>query len=210
MKRMPYVTVLFLLATLAGCQGNPVQPVSSTPSVGFTIPIATPSHNAAMPTREVWESYLDLDARARDLVRDRTLSDEAADQRLRALLSAAESHPLASMLDQIAAHGMLRERLLKRPKGQEGRVAFYTDLLLARDHPDAALLAQAIGTLRGVWGAPRVEASAARARAAGEAYLNRWCGDGCVSRGPDEDAGRLSAASETRMRAGLRALEGMR
>lgn len=72
---------------------------------------------------------------------------------IRHQLEAYKNHPLSFAFEQLAGNLMLRKKLLKGEMTQEKReaIAYYTDMLLVRNHEDASVLLPALRQLQQTW-----------------------------------------------------------
>lgn len=72
---------------------------------------------------------------------------------IRHQLEVYKKHPLSFAFEQLAGNLMLRKKLLTGEITQEKReaIAYYTDMLLIRNHEDASVLLPALRQLRHTW-----------------------------------------------------------
>lgn len=114
----------------------------------------------------------------------KSASWQEADMRVREKLAGVKGKFLAFKLEQFAAHTMLSIHLLQgaiSPEKQEA-IAFYTQVLLTNEHPDADLLSRSLSSLEGKWNKQQIVGAAKRTATYARKYLQESPCKPCVEK----------------------------
>jgi hypothetical protein len=180
-----------------GCtQDNTVaQESTRTTKPDFFIPLGAPagqrySVQLAKATTEAERTRLneayseagEITHEARQII-DQTTDWQQAHQEVRALLERHIDHPFAYLFEQTAASHLLEARLLPAAETSteyRDAVAYYTDLLLKNEHPDASVLLPALRKLEGHQSAAKQQAATEAAIGYARALLEREPCEACL------------------------------
>lgn len=193
--RLPLVLMALSFASLlVGCtqdepfsaQPSPAQADTFVPfsipegkSIGLLLEQATPTEKKAL--MESYGEAARLQAESETLVMH-AASWQEADAALRPLLVAQADHPFAYLFVQVAANRMLARHLLPAASDSPEVLAatgYYTDLLLAWNHPDASVLLPALDRLS-TWTSGKRDEARARVVAAAQRYLEKNPCEACL------------------------------
>lgn len=183
------VVISSIMATFTGCQTRTAQePVPEREREINFVPIHTPDDKNPLEGRN--PSTLpsgELEAIQNEEVQSTLFSFkidsaitgaknwEAADRVVRDRLEGIRNLRFAYKVEQVAANRMLSTWLLKgdRSDGKDQAVAFYTELLLRNNHPDAAVIGDALEILQKHWPKERISDAAAKTVRNAQAYLQK-------------------------------------
>lgn len=190
--------VLFLgLGVLTGCTQEATVAQDAAPSTNpdFFVPLFAPegerySVQLAKATTETERTRLneayseaaEISHEARQII-TRTTDWRQAHAQVKPLLDRYAGHPFAYFFEQTAASQMLEARLLNAPETATDyldALAWYTELLLRNEHPDASILLPALRKLEGHQGAAKNQAATEAAIGYARALLEREPCEACL------------------------------
>lgn len=129
---------------------------------------------------------------------------QETDRKVREELGSIAQDPYAFVLEQTSAHRMLSEHLLRGEEVSEKKeaVAYYTELLLRNEYPDAEVLSNALEALEGTWSPSQLARAATQTAKHTRDYLRQNPCEPCIEKsgmGPADKAGRLLDARQRKL-----------
>lgn len=113
-----------------------------------------------------------------------TTSWQEANREVREQIASIAQDPYAFELEQFAAHQMLSKYLLRGEEVPEKKdaIAYYTELLLRNEYPDAEIISNALEALEGKWTRSQIARAAAQTAKHAREYLKQNPCKPCLER----------------------------